>query len=113
MKMSHVSLCLALLAAVLFAGPALADDAATAPLFLDAPQACAGGAEAPAVTEMDLYQVFQGAQFDGATEARQIIGGGQCNQAVCGQGQFCCNYSCSVCAPIGGACLDVYCPPIS
>jgi|GEM_PF-1542824 len=112
MKMSHLSLCLALLAAVLLAGPALADDAVADLPFLDAPQACADSAESPAVTELDLYQV-QPAHFDGAAEARQIIGGGQCNQTVCGAGQFCCNYSCSVCAPIGGACLDVYCPPVS
>ena len=46
-------------------------------------------------------------------ETRLFPGGGQCNQAVCGAGEFCCNWSCSVCAPLGGACLDVYCPPVS
>lgn len=37
----------------------------------------------------------------------------QCNQAVCGPDEFCCNYSCSTCAPRGGYCLDIVCPPIS
>lgn len=48
-----------------------------------------------------------------ATGGGILPGGGQCNQAVCGADQFCCNWSCSTCAPRGGACLDVYCPPIS
>ncbi|MEM9293872.1 MAG: hypothetical protein AAGD01_19495 [Acidobacteriota bacterium] len=39
------------------------------------------------------------------------FGGGDCNQTTCSAGQFCCNYSCSVCAPFGSACTDVYCPP--
>jgi hypothetical protein len=39
-------------------------------------------------------------------------GGGQCNQAVCGAGEFCCNYSCSTCAPLGGACTQQICPPV-
>jgi hypothetical protein len=44
----------------------------------------------------------------------QIIGGGgQCNKTVCGSGTFCCNYSCSTCAPLGGACTDQICPPTS
>jgi hypothetical protein len=40
-----------------------------------------------------------------------VIGGGQCGTSTCGAGSFCCNSSCGVCAPIGGACLDVYCDP--
>jgi hypothetical protein len=37
--------------------------------------------------------------------------GGPCGSNTCGAGTFCCNSSCGVCAPIGGACLDVYCEP--
>jgi hypothetical protein len=40
-----------------------------------------------------------------------IGGGGQCGTNSCGPGTFCCNSSCGVCAPIGGACLDVWCDP--
>lgn len=53
---------------------------------------------------------------ESAVEAKGGIifpGGDQCNQAVCGVGEYCCNWSCSVCAPQGAACLDVYCPPES
>lgn len=37
----------------------------------------------------------------------------QCGNAVCGSGEFCCNESCSTCAPLGGACTQQYCPPVS
>lgn len=32
-----------------------------------------------------------------------------CNQKVCGHGQFCCNFSCSICAPDGGFCTQQVC----
>jgi len=51
------------------------------------------------------------AQSTVTLEAIIFPGGGQCNQAVCTSGQFCCNYSCSTCAPLGGACTQQYCPP--
>ena len=35
--------------------------------------------------------------------------GEPCNGVVCSAGEFCCNYSCSICAPIGGACIQVAC----
>lgn len=38
-----------------------------------------------------------------------IIGGSQCGNAVCGKRQFCCNASCSTCAPLGGACTQQVC----
>lgn len=60
--------------------------------------------EQPQVTEADL---FQGA------EEKQILGGGNCNEATCSAGQFCCNYSCSTCAPLGGYCTQQICPPTS
>jgi hypothetical protein len=34
-----------------------------------------------------------------------------CNHAVCGPGEFCCNESCSICAPLGGSCTDQFCEP--
>jgi len=36
-------------------------------------------------------------------------GGEPCNQTVCGPGEFCCNFSCSICAPDGGACIQEFC----
>jgi len=36
-------------------------------------------------------------------------GGEPCGTAVCGAGEFCCNFSCSICAPLGGACTQQAC----
>jgi hypothetical protein len=44
-------------------------------------------------------------------EQDDAIGGGQCNKAVCGAGEFCCNFSCSTCAALGNKCTDQFCPP--
>lgn len=38
-----------------------------------------------------------------------IIGGGQCGNTVCTGKTFCCNASCSICAPIGGGCTQQVC----
>lgn len=35
--------------------------------------------------------------------------GEPCNQRRCGAGQFCCNFSCSICAPEGGFCTQEAC----
>jgi hypothetical protein len=35
--------------------------------------------------------------------------GPPCNQTRCGAGEFCCNFSCSICAPIGGFCTQQFC----
>lgn len=34
-----------------------------------------------------------------------------CGSTLCGAGQFCCNKSCSLCAPEGGACTQQFCSP--
>lgn len=36
-------------------------------------------------------------------------GGESCGDAVCGAGEFCCNESCSICAPVGGVCTQQFC----
>jgi len=92
--------------------PTMADEAQTAvtldDLFAPATGAC-NAVGAPVASE-------KGAATDLARLLRLgpgPIGGGQCNQAVCGPDEFCCNYSCSTCAPRGSYCLDVICPPVS
>ena len=35
--------------------------------------------------------------------------GEPCNQRRCGTEQFCCNFSCSICAPEGGFCTQQFC----
>jgi len=32
-----------------------------------------------------------------------------CGNTTCGSGQFCCNASCSMCAPKGGSCIQIAC----
>ncbi|MDP9409024.1 MAG: hypothetical protein M3P70_00720 [Actinomycetota bacterium] len=32
-----------------------------------------------------------------------------CGEAVCGAEEYCCNESCSICAPIGGSCTEQFC----
>lgn len=36
-----------------------------------------------------------------------------CGNTVCTGGNFCCNASCSICAPRGGHCTQQICPPTS
>lgn len=36
-----------------------------------------------------------------------------CGNTVCTGGNFCCNASCSICAPRGGFCTQQVCPPTS
>lgn len=31
------------------------------------------------------------------------------NEVICGAGEFCCNESCGICAPLGGACTQQFC----
>ena len=44
-----------------------------------------------------------------AVPPAQAQGGQPCNQRRCGAGQFCCNFSCSICAPEGGFCTQQFC----
>jgi hypothetical protein len=34
-----------------------------------------------------------------------------CGDTVCKEGEYCCNESCSICAPIGGGCIAMECEP--
>jgi len=44
-----------------------------------------------------------------SVEEALAIGGSTCGANVCGVGSYCCNSSCGICAPKGGACPDVMC----
>jgi hypothetical protein len=37
------------------------------------------------------------------------IGGEPCGERTCGAGMVCCNASCGICTPPGGACIQVAC----
>jgi hypothetical protein len=37
------------------------------------------------------------------------INGTPCGKSICSSDQFCCNASCSICAPRGGACIQIAC----
>ena len=34
-----------------------------------------------------------------------------CGNTTCGEGTFCCNASCGICAPVGGFCTQQFCNP--
>jgi len=35
----------------------------------------------------------------------------ECGKNSCGKGQYCCNPSCGICAPMGAACIQQFCGP--
>jgi hypothetical protein len=47
--------------------------------------------------------------FDDCGCGCQTTSGESCNQVTCGAGEFCCNFSCSICAPAGGLCTQQVC----
>ena len=77
--------------------PADQDLAAILALDVEACETVAPTAEPAA--ELDLENALQIELSD--TEP--------CNQRVCGHNQFCCNFSCSICAPDGGFCTQQLC----
>jgi hypothetical protein len=70
-----------------------------------------GGADCGGVCECDVVGLcrFPG-HWDGSPQVCGCVdGGGSCGGNTCGRNQFCCNASCGICAPIGGACIQVVC----
>lgn len=77
--------------------------------------------DAPAVQEETAPPAVTPVCHDQSAEAMALFsdsilakpggggGGGQCGSAVCGEGEFCCNASCSICAPFGWACTQEIC----
>ena len=39
--------------------------------------------------------------------------GKPCGDNFCGAGEFCCNASCGICAPLDGACIQIACEPVN
>ena len=42
-------------------------------------------------------------------ELMQPMAGQPCNETTCAPNEFCCNFSCSICAPRGGFCIQIIC----
>jgi hypothetical protein len=52
----------------------------------------------------------QGTPFSDRCGCGCDLGAGTpCGGSVCGAGEFCCNASCGICAPLGGACIQIAC----
>lgn len=112
-------------AAALAAPPATAEEAA-APVAVSAVQ-CAAPVAPSAVDEALFLAGTPGACHQlpacvstplGGPETPSVgdqpeplflDGGEPCNRRHCGAGQFCCNFSCSICAPEGGFCTQQLC----
>jgi hypothetical protein len=56
-----------------------------------------------------LFALLLTAAAIAGTPALVADPGEPCNQRRCGSGQFCCNFSCSICAPDGGFCTQQFC----
>jgi hypothetical protein len=41
----------------------------------------------------------------------RVAPGEPCGRTTCGDGEVCCNASCGICVPPGGACLQMICSP--
>lgn len=73
---------------------------------------CQGGAKAPCLVRKDgtcgwdnkCPNVFGGTGGTGAGGTGGTTGE-SCGDKVCGEGQYCCNASCGICAPKGAACI--------
>ncbi len=60
------------------------------------------------------FPLLVGAKGNGggcAAEEVPIGADETCGNSVCGADEFCCNESCGICAPKGGACIQLACEP--
>ncbi len=87
---------IAIVSAVMLFGLVGCDRARSTPAPASAPAPTASAEVAPPMSRLD-----------GDTLA--IGGGGVCGTKVCKAGTYCCNASCSKCAPIGGGCTQQAC----
>jgi len=116
-SLSSILLVLILAAAALAGQPALAEEAAPRPAAAGL-EIAAAAAEPVAPTASGEALFLAGtscAPVSGTetlSEAQEpLFAGTPCNERRCGPREFCCNFSCSICASIfGGACTQQVCP---
>lgn len=116
-SLSSILLVLILAAAALAGPPALAEEAAARPAAAGFDSA-APATEPPAESEEALFLAdtscapVSGGETASLGEAQEpLFAGTPCNERRCGPREFCCNFSCSICASIfGGACTQQVCP---
>ena len=48
-----------------------------------------------------------------STSGGGATSGVACGTKLCAAGQYCCNASCSMCAPMGAACIQIACDPVA
>ncbi len=118
-SLSSILLVLILAAAALAGPPALAEEAAAHPAAAGLESAAAAAEPAaPAESEEALFPAEtscapeSGGETASLGEAQEpLFAGTPCNERRCGKREFCCNFSCSICASIfGGACTQQVCP---
>lgn len=117
-SLSSILLVLILAAAALAGPPALAEEAATRPAAAGLESAAVAAEPAAAANGEALFLAdtscapVSGAETAALGEAQEpLFAGTPCNERRCGPREFCCNFSCSICASIfGGACTQQVCP---
>jgi hypothetical protein len=75
---------------------------------------CGGTADdnQPPADEINSRLASDGQDYTVSEEelkAKPALGAGKCGANTCKVGTYCCNASCGVCAPKGGACTQQYC----
>ena len=71
---------------------------------------CAPGDQDCSAPAVEMFCNDQGKC--GAHDSKCGSGGGEvCGDVVCGDGEWCCNESCSMCAPEGEGCIEIACFP--
>lgn len=107
-KMFSALLVLTLVCGFSFTGLALAEESEAPAVQLEdllapASESCLGPAEnTPADTADNQLADLE-------AELMQPMAGQPCNETTCAPNEFCCNFSCSICAPRGGFCIQIIC----
>jgi len=73
-------------------------DVALEDLMVPAAESC----DAPAVEAEEQVADLE-------NQLLQPMAGQPCNETTCTPQEFCCNFSCSICAPRGGFCIQIIC----
>jgi hypothetical protein len=71
---------------------------------------CGGICKCNVIADCSAPTVWDGSpEVCACVPAKDPGAGNQCGSKTCGSGEYCCNPSCGICAPKGGACIQIHC----